>query len=73
MLETGSEHDGMFSKLTMTAKRRIPAGLQLTVCVPGVTIQEVSTVRVFITEQILPIEQGEKETSLLDVVGCMMY
>jgi hypothetical protein len=25
------------------------------------------------TEQMLPTEQGEKDTSLLDVVGCIMY
>ena len=32
-----------------------------------------STARVFITEQIFPTVQGEKDTSLLDVVGCIMY
>jgi hypothetical protein len=25
------------------------------------------------TEQMFPTEQGEKDTSLLDVVGCMIY
>lgn len=45
----------------------------LTFCAPGDTIHEVSTARVFMTEQMFPTEQGEKDTSLLDVVGCIMY
>ena len=47
--------------------------MRLTVCAPGGTTQDVSTARVFMTEQMFPTVQGEKDTSLLDVVGCMMY
>lgn len=35
-------------------------------------MHDVSIAREFITEQMLPILQGEKATSLLEVVGCMI-
>lgn len=45
----------------------------LTLWEPGATTHDVSTAREFITEQMLPILQGEKATSLLEVVGCIIY